>query len=97
MWRLCYIIIVIYAFVPLRIFVGIIVGLMLPTAHILVSIFVAKGYEWLLWRQVGDKVIFCMMLKQFCSNMHKEISFFHEPHMPKTSKPKSTQLQIKSQ
>jgi hypothetical protein len=51
-WRLVYIIAAVYAFVPLRICVGILVGLALPSAHIALCVLTPVSYPWLLWRQV---------------------------------------------
>lgn len=57
-WRLAYVIFVIYAFVPLRIYVALVIGFLLPLAHSLTSIFVAtgNGSTMLLWRQVSVKI-----------------------------------------
>lgn len=58
-WRLAYVIFVIYAFVPLRIYVALVVGFLLPLAHSLTSIFVATGNSssMLLWRQVSVEIV----------------------------------------
>lgn len=56
-WRMCYIMIAVYAFLPLRIAVAVLIGLLLPVAHTCVSVFFATSYQWLLWRQVGQPVI----------------------------------------
>lgn len=58
-WRLAYVIFGVYVFVPLRIYVPLVVGFLLPLAHALTSIFVVGGNEYstLLWRQVGVRSI----------------------------------------
>lgn len=63
-WRLAYVIFAVYVFVPLRIYVPLVVGFLLPLAHALTSIFVASGNEYstLLWRQVGVWSLRVMLL-----------------------------------
>jgi len=51
-WRICYIVFSIYAFVPLRIYVALVIGTLLPIAHLLLSGLLANGLPALLWKQV---------------------------------------------
>ncbi|ELU09975.1 hypothetical protein CAPTEDRAFT_22108, partial [Capitella teleta] len=56
-WRLCYLILATYAFLPLRICVGILVGLALPSAHTALCILNPVSYQVLLWRQLTANAI----------------------------------------
>ena len=52
-WRVAFVILTVYAFLPFKLYVAIAFGILLPIIHSLVSIMVANFLPWLLWRQVS--------------------------------------------
>lgn len=58
LWQVVWVVYAVYAFLPLRVYVAGISGIMVSAAHVLVSILMtgagSGGSYWLLWRQVCD-------------------------------------------
>jgi adenylate cyclase 1 len=56
-WEVMFVIFIIYSMMPLRTYVAVVIGVIIPTAHIVVSAVVANSFPWLLWRQVSHFVV----------------------------------------
>jgi hypothetical protein len=52
-WQTALVMYLVYSLVPLKIYVPVTLGLILPIIHILVSTFMANLHPWLLWREVS--------------------------------------------
>ena len=52
-WQVTLVVFLVYALLPFKIYVALAAGLLLPTTHVLVSIFITPHEQWLLWRQVS--------------------------------------------
>lgn len=52
-WQITLVIFLIYALMPLKIYIAIGIGMILPIAHVLVSVFLTHYVQWLLWREVS--------------------------------------------
>ena len=51
-WQITLVVFLIYALMPLRIYIAVAAGIALPLAHIVVSVIMAQNDPMLLWRQV---------------------------------------------
>ncbi len=54
-WQIMLVVFLIYSLMPLKIYVAMTTGVLLPVAHILLSIFYPQSFPWLLWRQVSTQ------------------------------------------
>lgn len=52
-WRVAFVILTVYAFLPFKLYVAMAFGILLPVIHSLVAILVANYFPSLLWRQVS--------------------------------------------
>ncbi|KAL8615125.1 hypothetical protein ACOMHN_054494 [Nucella lapillus] len=53
-WELALVVFLVYSLMPVRTLVAVVVGLLLPAMHLLVSVFVANSFPDMLWRQVSQ-------------------------------------------
>nr|AQT03385.1 adenylate cyclase [Perinereis aibuhitensis] len=56
-WQITLTIFLVYSLMPLKIYVSIITGLLLPVTHSLIVIFFVQQTHWLLWREITANVI----------------------------------------
>ena len=52
-WQITLTVFLVYSLMPLKIYVAILTGLLLPTTHTLIVIFFVQQAHWLLWREVS--------------------------------------------
>ena len=77
-WQVTLLIFLIYALLPLKIYVAMMTGILLPIAHVIVAIFFAKPHHhWLLWRQVRHLFISItgICIQYQCCELSMSLSF----------------------
>lgn len=57
-WQVVFVVFLAYAMMPLKAWVAALFGLLLSSAHIVVSVLFAKDFPHLLWQQVNDIINF---------------------------------------